>query len=109
MEMFTITCHVFCMCLTGFNTSDPDLRVADDVWLPLVVSAGPSLTDSGSGISKIANSVVIPLADQGVSVYCLSTYRTDYVLVSLFSSSYNAAARRASAGVAPLLMIRVDK
>ena len=56
----------------------------EGVWLPLVASAGPTLhNDMAAGIRKIANCVVIPLADQGISVYCLSTYRTDYVLVRI--------------------------
>lgn len=65
------------------NKCSDDIKVNEGVWLPLVASAGPAMTNEiTAGISKIANSVVIPLADQGISVYCLSTYRTDYVLVS---------------------------
>lgn len=33
------------------------------------------------GISKIAASVIAPLANQNVSVFCLSTNQDDYVLV----------------------------
>lgn len=66
---------------SGFDLND--LSIAEDIWLPLVVSPGSMHTDSDtSGISKIAESVIIPLADKSISVYCLSTYRTDYVLVS---------------------------
>ena len=57
------------------------LTVVEDVWIPLVVSVGLEGL-STAGISKIAKSVIIPLADFKVSVYCLSTYKTDYVLVS---------------------------
>lgn len=79
---------LFSVTVAGFDLNDSDLSIAKDVWLPLVVSAGPMLTDSyTSGISKIAESVIIPLADQSISVYCLSTYRMDYVLVSMASSS----------------------
>lgn len=61
-------------------TDEDDLTVVDGVWIPLVVSVGlEGLTTAG--ISKIAKSVIIPLADFKVSVYCLSTYKTDYVLV----------------------------
>ena len=35
-----------------------------------------------NGISKIAASVIGPLADQNVSVFCLSTNQEDYVMVS---------------------------
>ena len=43
------------------------------------VGAFGSLT----GISKIAASVIGPLADRNVSVFCLSTNLDDYVLVSV--------------------------
>ena len=33
------------------------------------------------GISKIAASVIAPLANQNVSIFCLSTNQDDYVLV----------------------------
>ena len=36
-----------------------------------------------TGISKIAASVIGPLADHGVSVFCLSTNQEDYVMVGL--------------------------
>lgn len=57
------------------------MTIVDSVWIPLIVSVGP-IGISTAGISKIAKSVIIPLADNNISVYCLSTYKTDYVLVS---------------------------
>ena len=60
------------------------MTVVEDVWIPLVVSVGLEGL-STAGISKIAKSVIIPLADFKVSVYCLSTYKTDYVLVSIYN------------------------
>lgn len=67
---------------SAFDTNDDDIKINEGVWLPLVASAGPTPDNAfAAGISKIANSVVIPLADQGISVYCLSTYGTDFVLV----------------------------
>ena len=63
------------------------LTVVEDVWIPLVVSVGLEGL-STAGISKIAKSVIIPLADFKVSVYCLSTYKTDYVLVSIYNNRY---------------------
>ena len=72
------------VCFSAFDVKSKELKVNEQIWLPLVASTGPSMSQQDtSGISKIANSVVIPLADQGISVYPLSTYRTDYVLVSL--------------------------
>jgi len=58
-----------------------ELTVVDGVWIPLVVSVGLDGLNT-AGISKIARSVIMPLADFNISVYCLSTYKTDYVLVS---------------------------
>ena len=37
---------------------------------------------SVTGVSKIAASVIAPLADHSVSVFCVSTNQEDYVLVS---------------------------
>ena len=34
------------------------------------------------GVTKIAKSVIAPLADQNISVFMLSTYQTDFILVS---------------------------
>ena len=56
------------------------IELADTKWRPLVVEVGA--LGSLSGISKIAASVISPLADQNVSVFCLSTNLDDYVLVS---------------------------
>ncbi|KAF6039069.1 GATSL3 [Bugula neritina] len=71
------------MVFVAFDLKSEGLVVNKETWLPLVASAGPMVTEhTTAGISKIANSVLIPLADQGISVYPLSTYRTDYVLVS---------------------------
>lgn len=53
--------------------------VADSQWRPLVVEIGA--LGALDGISKIAASVIAPLANQNVSVFCLSTNQDDYVLV----------------------------
>ena len=66
-----------------------DLTKVEHVWVPLVVSVGP-VGITAAGISKIAKSVITPLADFGVSVYCLSTYKTDYVLVSYCASRHRS-------------------
>ena len=39
------------------------------------------------GVSKIAKSVIGPLADHAISVLCMSTYQSDFILVSIASSS----------------------
>jgi len=59
--------------------SDVKLDVSSDIWRPMVVEVGA--LGSVSGISKIAASVIGPLADQHVSVFCLSTNVDDYVMV----------------------------
>lgn len=61
------------------------LSVADATWLALnVVSGGGSATSSQPiGVTKIAKSVIAPLADHNISVFMLSTYQTDFILVSV--------------------------
>lgn len=56
------------------------VQVAEGKWRPLVVEVGA--LGSVTGVSKIAASVIAPLADHNVSVYCASTNQEDYVLVS---------------------------
>lgn len=65
------------------------LSVADATWLALnVVSGGGSFSSSQPiGVTKIAKSVIAPLADQNISVFMLSTYQTDFILVSYSSTS----------------------
>lgn len=60
------------------------MSVADATWLALnVVSGGGSASNSQPiGVTKIAKSVIAPLADHNISVFMLSTYQTDYILVS---------------------------
>ncbi|TRY55111.1 hypothetical protein DNTS_034528 [Danionella cerebrum] len=59
------------------------LSVADATWLALnVVSGGGNATSSQPiGVTKIAKSVIAPLADHNISVFMLSTYQTDFILV----------------------------
>uniref|UniRef100_A0A8C7HVV6 Cytosolic arginine sensor for mTORC1 subunit 2 n=1 Tax=Oncorhynchus kisutch TaxID=8019 RepID=A0A8C7HVV6_ONCKI len=59
------------------------LSVAEATWLALnVVSGGGSATNSQPiGVTKIAKSVIAPLADHNISVFMLSTYQTDFILV----------------------------
>ncbi|XP_006918587.1 cytosolic arginine sensor for mTORC1 subunit 2 [Pteropus alecto] len=64
--------------------SSEHLSVADATWLALnVVSGGGSFSSSQPiGVTKIAKSVIAPLADQNISVFMLSTYQTDFILVT---------------------------
>uniref|UniRef100_A0A3B3ZXR0 Uncharacterized protein n=1 Tax=Periophthalmus magnuspinnatus TaxID=409849 RepID=A0A3B3ZXR0_9GOBI len=59
------------------------MSVADATWLALnVVSGGGNASNSQPiGVTKIAKSVIAPLADHNISVFMLSTYQTDYILV----------------------------
>ncbi|KAM6931308.1 cytosolic arginine sensor for mTORC1 subunit 1 [Xenentodon cancila] len=69
----------------GFKELQPSehLQVESSIWLPLnVVSNGNASSSSQAvGVTKIAKSVIAPLAQQHVSVFMLSTYQTDFILV----------------------------
>ncbi|XP_034397489.1 cytosolic arginine sensor for mTORC1 subunit 1 isoform X2 [Cyclopterus lumpus] len=69
----------------GFKELQPSehLKVESSIWLPLnVVSNGNASSSSQAvGVTKIAKSVIAPLAQQHVSVFMLSTYQTDFILV----------------------------
>uniref|UniRef100_H3CY40 Cytosolic arginine sensor for mTORC1 subunit 2 n=1 Tax=Tetraodon nigroviridis TaxID=99883 RepID=H3CY40_TETNG len=70
----------------GFKVELPQsehISVADATWLALnVVSGGGNASNSQPiGVTKIAKSVIAPLADHNISVFMLSTYQTDYILV----------------------------
>ncbi|KAL0605580.1 Cytosolic arginine sensor for mTORC1 subunit 2 [Plecturocebus cupreus] len=70
------------LCLPAELPSSEHLSVADATWLALnVVSGGGSFSSSQPiGVTKIAKSVIAPLADQNISVFMLSTYQTDFIL-----------------------------
>ena len=61
--------------------SSAKLALAESKWRALVVEVGA--LGSLTGISSIVASVIGPLANHGVSVFCLSTNLDDFVLVSL--------------------------
>ncbi|XP_068557269.1 cytosolic arginine sensor for mTORC1 subunit 1 isoform X3 [Anas acuta] len=69
----------------GFKELPPSefMQVADSTWLVLsVVSNGRAPSScQATGVTKIARSVIAPLAEHHVSVLMLSTYQTDFVLV----------------------------
>lgn len=79
------TTDTFSFCFSELPQSEY-LSVAEATWLALnVVSGGGSATNSQPiGVTKIAKSVIAPLADHNISVFMLSTYQTDFILVSLF-------------------------
>ena len=60
-----------------------ELETSGIPWMALTVSTGAM--GSGwrelVGVTKIAKSVICPLADNNISVYSLSTYQADYILV----------------------------
>ena len=60
------------------------MQVEGSVWLPLNVVSNGNVSSSSQavGVTKIAKSVIAPLAEQHVSVFMLSTYQTDFILVS---------------------------
>ncbi|XP_010774727.1 GATS-like protein 3, partial [Notothenia coriiceps] len=59
------------------------LMVEGSIWLPLNVASNGNASSSSQavGVTKIAKSVIAPLAQQHVSVFMLSTYQTDFILV----------------------------
>ncbi|XP_075389491.1 cytosolic arginine sensor for mTORC1 subunit 1 [Tenrec ecaudatus] len=59
------------------------LQVAEATWLVLNVSShsGTATAVQAAGVTKIARSVITPLAEHHVSVLMLSTYQTDFILV----------------------------
>ncbi|XP_064378462.1 cytosolic arginine sensor for mTORC1 subunit 1 isoform X2 [Dromaius novaehollandiae] len=69
----------------GFKELPPSefMQVADSTWLALsVVSNGRASSGcQATGVTKIAKSVIAPLAEHNVSVLMLSTYQTDFILV----------------------------
>lgn len=67
------------------------ISVAEATWLALnVVSGGGNASNAQPiGVTKIAKSVIAPLADHNISVFMLSTYQTDFILVSGGSILYS--------------------
>ncbi|XP_028565731.2 cytosolic arginine sensor for mTORC1 subunit 1 [Podarcis muralis] len=69
----------------GFKELPPSefLQVVDSTWLVLNVSSNGSASANLQpiGVTKIAKSVIAPLAEHNVSVLMLSTYQTDFILV----------------------------
>ncbi|XP_059884312.1 cytosolic arginine sensor for mTORC1 subunit 1 isoform X3 [Delphinus delphis] len=66
----------------GFKELPPSefLQVAEATWLVLNVSSHSGAAVQAAGVTKIARSVIAPLAEHHVSVLMLSTYQTDFIL-----------------------------
>ncbi|XP_005068982.1 cytosolic arginine sensor for mTORC1 subunit 1 [Mesocricetus auratus] len=67
----------------GFKELPPSefLQVAEATWLVMNVSSHSGAVMQAAGVTKIARSVIAPLAEHHVSVLMLSTYQTDFILV----------------------------
>ncbi|XP_077862751.1 cytosolic arginine sensor for mTORC1 subunit 2-like [Saccoglossus kowalevskii] len=82
---FTETCDDYSIIVDeeGFKEipKHEDVKVQLDSWRVLNVAVGAYATNKVSGLTKIAKSVILPLADYHVSVFCMSTYQTDFILV----------------------------
>ena len=61
---------------------------SSDPWRALAVSVGEMGATELAGVSRIARNAICPLADKGISVLVLSTYQSDYILVSLVFSMF---------------------
>ena len=64
----------------------PDgLKTSGKLWKAITLSAGAIGSIVGlnelSGVSKIAKAVLSPLADCDISVFCISTYQSDFIMV----------------------------
>eukprot|EP00794_Sanderia_malayensis_P014181 gene14181-15660_t len=57
------------------------LQRSNHPWRALTVSAGEMGSTELAGVSKIAKSVIGPLADKQICVLVMSTYQSDYILV----------------------------
>lgn len=60
--------------------------MAEATWLVLNVSSHSGAAVQAAGVTKIARSVIAPLAEHHVSVLMLSTYQTDFILVSFLQA-----------------------
>lgn len=66
--------------LIGFPDS---IKTSGKSWRAFTVSTGAIAAFNGelAGVSKIAKAIISPLADCGISVFCISTYQSDFILV----------------------------
>ncbi|XP_022085592.1 cytosolic arginine sensor for mTORC1 subunit 2-like isoform X3 [Acanthaster planci] len=82
---FTETCDDFSVIIDehGFSElpSRTELMVQPTIWLVLNAIPSPTDADGNAGLTKTTKSLIMLLADQKISIYSLSTYQTDFVLV----------------------------
>ena len=84
---------LFVTILAALPCSDSGLTIEEGVWIPLTVSPA-AYTSTLAGLSNLSKCLILPLADNNISIYSLSSYQTDYILVdmlnlsSLFTSQY---------------------
>ncbi|XP_077996504.1 cytosolic arginine sensor for mTORC1 subunit 2-like [Glandiceps talaboti] len=82
---YTETCDDFSVIVDedGFQEipKHEKVKVQPNKWRVLNVAVGAYATNKVSGLTKIAKSVILPLADYHVSVFCMSTYQTDFILI----------------------------
>ncbi|XP_013386380.1 cytosolic arginine sensor for mTORC1 subunit 2 [Lingula anatina] len=83
---FTETCDDFTLVVDdagyqSLSSSREHIETDGNVWLALTVSFGPGTSMVTMGITNIAKSLIVPLADGSVPIYCLSTYQSDFILV----------------------------
>ena len=64
-------------CVSELQTCGVEL-IHEGVWVPLSVSLSAY---SAAKMAGIANTLIIPLADAGITIYNLSSYQTDFILV----------------------------
>eukprot|EP00794_Sanderia_malayensis_P013864 gene13864-15312_t len=59
------------------------LEKSGKLWKAFTVSTGAvgAMGIELAGVSKIAKAIISPLADCGISVFCISTYQSDFILV----------------------------
>ena len=55
------------------------MSLTDENWIPMIL-CGEDLPGAMS-ITKISKYVIIPLADQEISIMAISMYQSDYILV----------------------------
>lgn len=75
--------------------------MAEATWLVLNVSSPSGAAVQAAGVTKIARSVIAPLAEHHVSVLMLSTYQTDFILVSPAGAGLGRGEEGCGAGRAP--------
>ena len=80
---FSLFIIIITFILLDFPKHDK-IQKSTDPWRALAISVGETGATELAGVSKIARNVICPLADKGISVLVLTTYQSDYILVSWY-------------------------